>query len=206
MNKDEKRVRCDFPFRDGFWYPTFRDTVGFARQQLSLLRQVELRYEAGHRGLPEVYQFVVAVVGVVWLVAAPLGPPELSSSTFRWIGAVILFYFVLEVFVFSIDWVFVSPHIADERRSLATFIFSFVEVTILFSTIQVLTRCFAAANPWDVFTANLSGMFKLDLVSLASRPSCVLLSRFQIVLSAVLEVIVIAGLVGSVIPTSRSEA
>jgi hypothetical protein len=147
----------------------------------------------------------VVVVAVIWLFLIDHGPPSLSAEAIRVLAALVPAYFILELFLFCLHWIFVSERIASSRRSLALFCFNLFELAFLFSIIHILVGCANEPSVRKTVYANLSSVFGLSLVSTPSAMSCSLISHTELVVSVTLVMVVIAGLVGTIVPPDKGD-
>ena len=197
---------------DGCWYPAFRKSVGRINARFSLRHKFKRWLAAGEveapKGASELYQLVLLVVATGWviLLTHPL-LPVLAAPLMQIAGAGIATYFIIELFVFSLDWIFVAElPLESYRRSLATFLVSLAEIAFLFFILLSLGNCIEqASHPLLVAYTNLAAMAGLRLVSVADTTVCIVAAHFQRLLAAILMLIIVASLVGAVIRPEKGD-
>ena len=195
--------------KDGFWFPPLKKTLQWLYDNASLERHFARRLAKDdsdhHLGAPELYQIIVAGVAALWLLLIHLPVSWLAGTIVRYFATAVLSYFIFELLTFLWHWILVSQHIADARRSLALFLFNFIELALLFTVIQVLTSCETQPGRWELLYSHLRALFTFELIGARPGAVCAVASHLEIILSATLLLVVIAGLVGTVVPPSAKE-
>jgi hypothetical protein len=196
----------------GFWYPSFRTLVGRIHSNCSLGHRFKRWLAAGEeeapQGASELYQAIILLTALLWAALLRNPPyPVFAQPVLRDAGIVIAAYFILELFVFSVDWIFVAEKpLESYRRSLATFLVSLVEVAVLFFISFSLAGCYRnSIQPLLGSYQSLVGMASLQLVPVNETALCTVGAHFERLLAAVLMLIIVASLVGAVVREQKGD-
>jgi len=153
------------------------------------------------RGLSECYVLVRLILGVLWLSLINTVPmPFMSSYSARIVGAWFAVYLMIDIFVFTVKWIFVDTvGIEDAKRSL---FFSFINIfeIVLFSSIAlILFRC-TSKSPWCAVYESFRSIFKIELFKIPDHCTDAgkFVIHFQLIVGVLIILIVIAGLAGSI--------
>lgn len=204
----QERFRKYFQ-EEGFWFPAFQACVKYVNSHFSVCNRLNRRFANGENaplGVGELYQVLLIIIGVVWLILIdrPLHP-IFQTQIFRLFGSIIAAYIIFELFVFSLDWIFVAEDpLESYRRSLATFLFSIIQVSLFFVILFILSACYGSSfDIWESAYTNTFGIISIRLVPLKNEGICSVYSEFQRIIGATLMVIIVASLVGAVIRKER---
>ena len=139
----------------------------------------------------------------MWLALIYHGASWLAIPLVRLVAAIVPSLFVLELFLFALHWAFVSEGIADARRSLATFLVNLLEIGLLFAIIQILAGCATRATAWGTLYSSLAAVLRLGLPALQPSIRCDVIAHSELVIAFTFFLVVIAGLVGLVVPPQK---
>jgi hypothetical protein len=193
----------------GLYLPAAGRAISFL-ERLSLGRWIDRIASvawpaAGGRASPlvtELYQLLwLAIAGASFLAAWQIAG---AGASVRGIVAIILYYHVLEILLFLLAWLFVERSRLDSyRRSLLGFFGNVVEITLLFSALDILTGCDAYGRK-QVLWRNLTAVTTLESVDrLRASGWCFVLVTTRLVVSVCLVVVIIAAVVGTVLRKER---
>jgi hypothetical protein len=124
----------------------------------------------------------------------------MSSCSARIVGAWFAVYLMIDIFVFTVKWIFVDiVPLEDVRRSLFFFFINIFEIALFSSIALILFRC-TSKSPWCAVYESLRSIFKIELFEISDH--CTHVSKFvihfQLIVGVLLILIVIAGLAGSI--------
>jgi len=195
----------------GFWFPIFQSFIELLIKRLSLCYKFKRWISDGEdapRGAAEIYQLAFTLIALVWLIFIPDMLNLFRCIRFiRFVSFVFSYYFIIEIMVFSLDWIFVADKpLKSYQRSLATFLLNIVQVAFLFSILFVLYDC----HPLETTTIesigeNLNALFTIQLISVCDSSACIILSKLQRLVGGILMVIIVASLVGAVVREEEKE-
>ena len=194
----------------GFWFHRFQSAIKVVHESTSIGFKFKRWVAAGDvhtpPGAPELYQIILLFIAIAWVAAIRTPANSLFASIgARIFGIIIAGYFIFELLLFLLDWVFVEGiPIEDYRRSLATLIVASVEVAFLFSVLFALTGCqdFSRAPIVKAYH-NWQSLVKLDAVDVTGSLGCAILAQTQWMLGALLVGVIIASLLGPIVRPER---
>jgi hypothetical protein len=199
-------------FKEGFWFPGFQRRLYSFHSWFSLSYRFKRWLAEGEEDAPpgasEFYQVILFVIAVVWVltVNSPLHP-ILYRPFFRIVGGAAAGYFILEMFIFSLDWIFSAPlRLESHKRSLATMLLSLIEVALFFFVFLSLANCHELQHSLIVDSyENVIAFISLQLPPVRDTALCCFTAHFQRLVGAVILAIVIASLVGAVVREEKKE-
>ncbi len=203
---NQLRARLRQCFKEGFWFPGFRSAIAYSNSHFffgyKFKRWLAQGEEDAPPGASEFYQFILIVIAVAWVltVNSPLHP-ILYRAGFRILGGGIAGYFILEMFIFSLDWIFSARlPLESYRRSLATMLLSLIEVALFFFIFLSLANCHELQrSPIVDSYENVIAFISLQLPKVSDTALCCFTAHFQRLVGAVILVIITASLIGEVI-------
>ena len=208
-----KRILLDCKKIDneGFWFPRFTWTICFLHNLLSprQWRWVEKllnKFAKDEPSKSEIYQSIWVVIGAIWLLLIKY--PMLTGNFWMYLGAGFALYRPLDIFLFTLDWLFVKENpVKSFRRSLSTFLLNMVEIGIYFSIVYILfNSSISNQTVWITVMANIKAVFVLEKLSgLSDNTILNNLGSIQLVLSWFLYVVILANVVGSLNRTEDSD-
>lgn len=133
------------------------------------------------------------------MINRPLSP-GLSHWVVRTIAGLLPTYFILELFVFSLVWIFVEKKpLESYRRSLGTYLFALFELGLLFSVVFSLASCPEPfTSPLNLALDSFEAIAFLEVASVTPGYKCMAIGQIQRVLGALIVLIIVASLVGKV--------
>ena len=192
--------------RDGFWFPALQRAVGWLGDYASIGNRF-IRWvdddgtRKGPAGAAELYVAFTLIVGVGWLALITHSVPVLAAGPVRFIGAAFAIYRVVEIGLFSLDWVFVAQgRLQSERRSLACFLVNLFEVAVFSSIAAILGGCLGPLPTLSVLYNSLVAIFGLGLVEVGPGCACLVIAHTELLVAATVISVVLANLIGSVAP------
>lgn len=159
-------------------------------------------------GTPELYQAILLGATFTWVAAIRSSADSVFSSLmFRIVGSFIAGYFIVELFFFLLDWIFVDRlEIENFRRSLATLIVSSVEAALLFTVLLSLGGCLQYSyTPLGSAYNNWQYLLKLEVVPVTDSQWCEILAQSQWLLGMLLVGVIIASLLGPIVRPEREK-
>ncbi len=189
----------------GFWFPCFQRALTFLHDRVSMGVCLGRWFENGGNpiaGVSELYQFVIFLIGIVWISLINHPPLSiLASRPVQVIGIILALYPVTELLIFSLHWTFVaSEPLVAIRRSLAAFLLNLFEIAIYFSIVFILAQCEQPEKlGWTAVYDSVKSIFNTELIVVADTRCCNLLAHYELVIAVILLAIVIASLVGGVL-------
>ena len=191
---------------EGFYFPAFL-TLLRGLEKLSLnfwvktgIRKLGVTDKTGEkapRWVSELYQSVFVVVGVLFLALLYPG----MNNAGKWSIVAILLYRLLEILVFTLNWVFVHDvRVHQYRRSIAGFMLNVFELALYASVIGSVAGCFASsAGKYSLVYGHIKGVVAFSPPDVEPCPFCEALSGLELLVSVLLVLVVIGALVGTVL-------
>ncbi len=187
----------------GFWFPIFAKTIAILHTKTSICACINvcLSFKSG-KPIPRVtefYQFIIFIVGLVWIALIHLPIPILSnpliSKTF---GVFLALYRPYEIVLFALYRVFVSESEYNPRCSLAGLILNLFEFGVFFTISYILLGCFENNfNHWSALDRSIKSIFTIGYpVGLNGSIIGAILKRIQFFVSWFFIILVIANAVG----------
>jgi len=192
--------------RGGFWFPAFKWLLDRLFRAFSLGHQLNNFLERKLLGGPwvsEVYQLLSVLIGLCWI--ALIERPVLTAIYWIVFGLVVVFYRILEILLFSLHWLFVAKRpVESYGRSLLGFLINLCEIGIFFAIAYLLLGWFdPPQGAWSGLFKSLSSVFSLQPLSGLHEARCPRVTAwFQLAISWVLIVLIVANVVGGI---SRGE-
>ena len=190
---------------DGWFSSFFQPAIKFIsnffpRFWLNLLYKFRKKKEPC-RGLSEYYVLTRLLLGVFWLSLINIPPmPFMSSYSAGIIGACFAIYLMMDIFVFTVGWIFVDTvPVEDVRRSLFFFFINIFELALFSSIALILFGC-SSKSPWWVVYESFRSIFKIELFEIPDYCTDYgkFVIHFQLIIGVLLILVVIAGLAGSI--------
>jgi hypothetical protein len=138
---------------------------------------------------------------VLWIAVIRWSVPGLATTPIRVIGAFVAIYFIVEILIFSVHWVFVeTARLHSVARSLAAFIVNLLEIGLLSSIALVLLDCApSSTSQWTIVYQHLATTFGLQLMPTVSRAVCGAVTHLELITAGTVLTIAVASLVGGVL-------
>jgi len=199
------RSRLRSCFEDGFWFNKFQSLISYLNRNFSLGNRFKwwlAENDEAPPGAAEFYQSLITILGLIWFVILPYLPPQiLNSSLFRAVGSVVSGYFLIELFVFALDWIFVAkPPLESHRRSLGTYLLSLIQITLYFSIFFSHANCIDPYQPsLGLFFNNIKSFVSLQPVQVNDIGICLAASQYRLLNGAILMAIIVASLIGAIV-------
>lgn len=190
----------------GWFSSSFQPTIKFINKffpgfWLYSLCKRRKNKEQPPSGLSEFYVLARLISGILWLsLINTLPMPFMSNYCARVVGVCFAVYFMTDIFVFTIKWIFVDVEpVEDVRRSLFFFFINIFEITLFSSIALILFRC-TSKSPWYAFYESFRSIFKIELFRISDHCAHVgkFVIHFQLIVGVLLLLVVIAGLAGSI--------
>jgi hypothetical protein len=156
----------------------------------------------------EVIQAFCIVSGIVWLacIRNPVHP-AFSSELMRCVGIfVVAYHIIIDVLVFSLDWIFVATGpLENYRRSLAGFLLNLVEIAIFSAIAMLLAGCSPVnSSLWTLVGQQFTDVLQFAVSSGGEGRTCTAIPVVRNVTGGFLLLIVVASLVGGLLRQDRS--
>ena len=186
----------------GFYFPAVKWTLDRLFHTLSLgdrLNYFLIRKSLGGPWVSEVYQLSCVLIGFCWI--ALIEWPVLTATGWIVLGLIVVFYLIFEILLFSLHWLLVAEGpVESYRRSLLGFLINLCEVGIFFSIAYLLLGWFdPPKGAWSALFESISSVFSLQKLSgLREEKLPQALAQFQLVISWILVVFIVANVVGAI--------
>ncbi|MHA1938850.1 MAG: hypothetical protein ACW97O_11630 [Candidatus Thorarchaeota archaeon] len=203
----KKKLRSRFRswFQEGFWFFRFQKFIGHLNRKCSIGNRFKWWLaEEGEAppGAAEFYQAAITLIGLIWFMYLPSIPSQVyNHNLYKFFGGVISGYFILELFVFSLDWIFVAkPPLESHRRSLGTYILSLIQITLFFSIFFSHTNCIEPYQPsFGLIIENIKSFISLQSMEVPDSGLCQVASNFRLLTGVTFMAIIFASLVGVIV-------
>jgi hypothetical protein len=126
--------------------------------------------------------------------------PFMASCSATVVGAGFAVYLMLEIFVFTVKWIFVDiAPLEDVKRSLFFFFINIFEIALFSSIALILFGC-TSKSPWCAVYESFRSIFKIELFKISDHCTHAgkFVIHFQLIVGVLLIIVVIAGLAGSI--------
>ena len=207
--RNRLRSRLRSWFKDGFWFDRVQAIIDFLNRNFSLGNRFKwwlAEEDEAPPGAAEFYQSLVTTLGLIWFFLLPnIQPQALSSNLYRVVGGVVSGYFIFELFIFSLDWIFVAkPPLESHRRSLGTYLLSLIQITLYFSIFFSHAICIESYRPsLSLIFDNIKSFISLQSVQVNDSGICLAVSQFRLINGATLMAIIVASLIGVVVRAEK---
>jgi hypothetical protein len=190
---------------DGWFFSLFQPSIEFISKffpgfWLNFLYKCRKKKEPPC-GLSDLYVLVCLILGALWLSLINIPPmPFMSSCSARVVGAWFAVYLMIDIFVFTVKWIFVdNAPVEDVRRSLFFFFINIFEIALFSSIALILFGC-TSKSPWCAVYESFRSIFKIELFEISDHCTHVgkFVIHFQLIAGVLLILVVIAGLAGSI--------
>jgi len=203
--KNKLRSKFRSCFKEGFWFYRFQNIIGYLNRKCSIGNRFKwwlAEEDEAPPGAAEFYQAVITSIGLIWFLLLPSIPYQIYNNTlYRILGSVISGYFILELFMFSLDWIFVAkPPLESHRRSLGTYILSLIQITLFYSIFFSHANCIEPyQSSMGLVIENIKSFVSLQLIQVPDCGLCQAASNFRLLNGVTLMAIIFASLVGVIV-------
>lgn len=191
---------------EGFYFPAFvallrrleKVSLNFwVKKGIQKLGFTDKTGKKAPRWVSELYQSVFVLMGIVSLALTSL---EMNNAG-KWSIVTILLYRLLEMLVFTLNWVFVHDvRVHQYRRSIAGFMLNVFELALYASVVGSLANCFASSSgKYSLVYVHLKGVVAFSPPDTEPCAFCAALSGLELLMSVLLVLVVIGALVGTVL-------
>jgi hypothetical protein len=151
--------------------------------------------------LSEYYVLARLILGTSWVLLINALPiPFMSSCSARIVGAWFAVYLMIDIFVFTVKWIFIDiAPLEDVKRSLFFFFINIFEIALFSSIALILFGC-TSKSPWCAVYESFRSIFKIELFEISDHCTHAgkFVIHFQLIVGVLLILVVIAGLAGPI--------